>query len=175
MAVCPNNTSPRIFADNSSRVCELLCNLSLYYYSDNNTGDCLTVCPGGFFADDFSHACVNRCPGLIESGNQVDTYGFELDHTCKSQCDEGWYAQNTSRLCAKFCPIGEYADTHIRHCVLDCNRLLPEYADNTTNKCVSTCPDLPDMFAENDTFTCVETCPPNYWASNMTRECVQDC
>ena len=31
------------------------------------------------------------------------------------------------------------------------------------------------MFADLDTFTCVESCPSEFWASNMSRECVQDC
>jgi hypothetical protein len=60
---CPNNTTPRIFSDNSTRMCQLRCNVSLFYYASNTTGECLVLCPGGFFADNQTQSCVSRCPG----------------------------------------------------------------------------------------------------------------
>ena len=78
-----------------------ICNWTTYYYSDNTTGDCLTVCPGGYFADNQSQSCVKRCAGLDAFYN----FGYEGDKTCKNFCPLGWFAQNSSRLCTSYCPI----------------------------------------------------------------------
>ena len=61
----------------------------------------MLVCPGGYFADNQTHSCVDVCPGP----SPVDTFGFEGDRTCKDLCDDGWFAQNSSRLCMSYCPL----------------------------------------------------------------------
>lgn len=98
---CPNNTAPRIFSDNSTRICQLLCNLSLFYYSSNTTGECLVYCPGGYFADNQSHACVSRCPGKTVL---IDSFGYEGNRTCMTVCPVSYFSQNSSRLCILYCP-----------------------------------------------------------------------
>ena len=44
----------------------------------------MVLCPGGFFADNLTQACVARCPGLytLATSTIVDTFGYELDRTC---------------------------------------------------------------------------------------------
>ena len=118
---------------------------------------------------------MSICPGLLDSGNAVDSYGWEGDQKCTEFCEEGWFAQNSSRLCQSYCPLDEYGDIHQRRCVQDCDQAIPEFADNTTNLCVGTCPETPDMFADLDLFVCVENCPADLWAANLSRACEADC
>ena len=69
---------PRIFSDNTTRLCVPLCPAASYYYSSNTTGRCMVLCPGGFFADNQTQACVDRCPGRHTLANTtvVDTFGY---------------------------------------------------------------------------------------------------
>ena len=99
--ICPNATLPRTYTDYTSRECVPICNWSTYYYSDNTTGDCLSVCPGGLFADNYSQTCVQRCYGE----NELYNFGFKGDKTCTSLCNAEFFAQNSTRLCVSFCPL----------------------------------------------------------------------
>lgn len=60
--ICPNNTAPKTYSDNTTRVCEPVCNTTAFYFADNTLGTCLLKCPGGYFADSTTRLCVPKCP-----------------------------------------------------------------------------------------------------------------
>ena len=102
---CPNSTIPRIFSDNSTRICQPICNISLNYYSTNDTGNCVLKCPGGTFADNETQSCVQRCPGKLNLTTRiVDTFGYEYNSTCVDFCVTPFFSQNSTRLCVLYCP-----------------------------------------------------------------------
>jgi len=36
----------------------------------------VVFCPGGYFADNVSQACVDRCPVDYDSSPVIDTFGY---------------------------------------------------------------------------------------------------
>jgi len=84
----------------------------------------MVVCPGGYFADNETQACVARCPGRYTNSSNlaiVDTFGYEAERTCVDLCISPFFSQNSSRLCVYGCPQLEYADSLLRRCVAACD------------------------------------------------------
>ena len=99
--------------------------------------------------------CVTTCPTV------PSYFGYDPDDECVEECPEGYFADESTRLCVEACPLS-----------------TKQYGDISTNYCVDQCPMIPDLFGQdlNDgNRTCVEECEEGLFADPLTRTCVELC
>lgn len=152
-------------------------------YADNLTNFCVSQCPFGYFGTNFTHKCVVQCSAsLNEFGHYVGRVCVGTDAVtgivdCYSDNTTGipYYADPTTRTCVQKCPLGLWADTHLRKCVSTCDATIPEFRNNHTQMCVWQCGPNPDEYADSSSGDCVRTCPSGSYAYTGDRICHSSC
>ena len=178
------------FADPISRYCINPCfkNDTFIYFADNSTRMCVLVCPDfpDFYGDNATQSCVYDCPGITvrdPQGNRrcvnittcsvspLFLYGDAVKNLCVTalNCSDGYYADNITHQCIDVCPgpILFYADNVTKQCVSLCQ--LGWYALNVTagkGICSLNCPQ--NLWADNKTVTCTPRCSNNTYGVNYT-------
>ena len=109
--------------------------------------------------------------------NSILYFADPTDRWCRDTCTAANYlfGNNDTQTCETECIDYEsYAD-HIhpnRYCIADCTD------ENVTNNTSTTADDVIILYYRNNyTKTCVVSmdCPYNYFADNITKDCVSDC
>ncbi|XP_062273839.1 proprotein convertase subtilisin/kexin type 5-like [Scomber scombrus] len=121
------------------------CHNLFYLYN----GACVVDCPRGIPQSGICQPCASKCAschGNTSHCLSCDRQYLLLDHSCRENCPEGYYA--TERECLR-CP----ADCR------ECNQ------DGLCKKCA-------DYFFLHDD-KCVDDCPTGYFASEKQQECVR--
>ncbi|XP_051278441.1 proprotein convertase subtilisin/kexin type 5b isoform X2 [Dicentrarchus labrax] len=156
MSRCPSGT----FANKASSQCEdcskgcamcqgaeqcQRCRSGLYLYN----GVCVVECQRGFPQGGVCQLCAPECASC--QGNSSYCLSCErpyllLDHSCRSNCLEGYYAK----------------ETECRHCPADCKECNQ---DGLCKRCNLY------YFLHDD--KCVDDCPVGYFASEKQQECVR--
>ncbi|KAA8592193.1 hypothetical protein FQN60_017648 [Etheostoma spectabile] len=121
------------------------CRSGLYLHDDV----CVVECPRGFPQNDVCQPCAPECTSCQGSSSHClscDKKYLLLDHSCRSNCLEGYYANETE--CHR-CPV---------HC-RECNQ------DGLCKKC--------DQYYFLHGDKCLDDCPDSYFASEEPQECVR--
>lgn len=168
------------FADPISRYCINPCfrNGTFVYFADNSTRMCVLVCPDfpDFYGDNATQSCVYNCPNITVRDPQGNRRCVNIT-TC-SVSPLFLYGDAVKNLCvtALNCSDGYYADNITHQCIDDCPGPILFYADNVTKQCVSLC--QLGWYALNVTAgrgICSLNCPQNLWADNKTVTCTPRC
>lgn len=166
---CFQNSSVIYFADNSTRMCVLVCPELPDYYGDNNTKQCVSTCPG---ADVRDPQGMRRCVNITNcSIAPLFLYGDHSKDLCVTalNCSDGFYGDNITQKCVSICPGPAlfYADNVTKQCVAVCE--LGWYALNVSTGqgvCSLNCPQ--NLWADNLTVTCMPRCSNNTYGVNYT-------
>ena len=173
--VCVSLCDNYLFADpNDNRKCNPACTAG--FFADNETSMCVERCSfikPFYYEDTVSHTCVEICPG--------ESYAYDFNQTCLytdaggvSGCPPPFFADPISRECVEKCPYGSFAKISTRYCVTKCTNL--EFADPVKRECVGTCSDHYFALDVDPTeLICTQFCPEPYFAENSTHSCVLTC
>lgn len=122
------------------------------------------------------HVCAATCSG--------GRFGSQINQTCITECDMGYWGDPTTTLCTDLCPVKiySYGENVTRTCVSSCSG-YSGYADNSSRLCRQYCQHtLPTQtYIDYATFACVQICPLGYYAANYTapnntiNQCMQNC
>ncbi len=109
------------------------CTNNTYAYDPNNT--CLSVCPEGYFADNYTLSCVQSCP--IQNGQYADP----STNLCVDMCPQnpdlyGENINNGNNTCVQACSVaGFFADPLTRTCVSQCDTTYGLYGYTSDWRC----------------------------------------
>ena len=135
VTVCPS--TPRLFGDNDTNLCVAQCPAP-YYGDQTGKRSCLAQCPivgvTYYYAQNDSRICVTVC--------KTGTWGLQSSRECvedPAHCGSQW-ANNITNMCVTICPAtsGLYADPTTKFCVPVCPSTY--YSDDSTRTCVQRCP-----------------------------------
>lgn len=134
----------------------LRCSINPVFYGDPVDNKCKPVCPTNSYGNPLTQQCVHDALGI-------------------STCPSGYFADRTTMLCVKICPMkfDLYADPNTKKCETSCSGGL--IADNSTMRCVVRCPEYPSYFANLSSMRCVPFCPINTFADPVSRRCLTGC
>ena len=115
------------FSDNLTRRCVTNCPPSQWTYADSTTHRCVRICPLGWYAENTTQACKDKCWNYSLT-NQ--SYADKLTNFCVAKCPFGYFGDNRTHICVTECGSPLYGHHVGRVCValLDC------YPDNSTGK-----------------------------------------
>jgi len=121
------------------------------------------------------NATTNRiCVLDCDNGYWADNY-TRLCYNVKTSCSNSTYADKYKKLCVvgTNCTVGTYADPLTMGCEDKCTN-SSYFGDNSSNLCVTQCPLDPDYYSEDG--KCTATCTISRYADwQANRTCVAKC
>lgn len=185
---CP--TTPRLFGNNITNKCVLLCDLGTFgdpnnnrscaadcyewnqviHYSQDDGRICVAYCKDGTYANWHNRHCETNAQNCV-----AGEYGSDFNNSCVALCPEArdYFGDNSTKRCVKRCP-------NLTELINSVNTPYPSYADYTNRLCVRMCnatAGKQGTFGDNFTNTCVQRCPANSFGDSLTvsRHCVATC
>ena len=178
--ICVADCGPGLYGDPITRVCHsdpMDCFDGYYANSVSHLcelpDDCQTVTTH-YFANNGTKTCIDKC---------IDpNYGDTDLYMCVPVCPEGYFGENTTRLCLGNCnSVTALAEDQNNLCVARCsNAPVRHFADWVNKQCVLAldCPidaNGDQTYARNASQTCEAACITGEWADPTTMRCVATC
>jgi hypothetical protein len=172
-------------------LCVVLCPELPPAWSYDPTMECVNVCPGDLWGEDYTRTCTPTCP-LDPNDIQIYTYAYNNTKRCLLHCPNGYFSDKNHRMCWSDpvnCSYG-WGDPYNNSCTTLCTGPSPwdSFGDNVTHLCTVRC--SVDSYADNYTGSriCVKVCPGDYYidgtyngtvadsyGDNDTQSCVLHC
>ena len=109
VSICPNGTTAT--TDNNIYSCKEKCKYGEFI--ENKV--CVTGCSNGYFADNLTRSCLNKCP------SDPFTFADPFVKQCVFQCSTGYFGYFDNRTCElSSCPVGLFKETTLRICINPC-------------------------------------------------------